>query len=52
MTDDDVKVGILNVIAFSLSFSALESYLKVTLLLVSIGYTSYKWFKLYQEKQK
>lgn len=51
MTDDDVKVGILNVLAFSLSFSDLESYLKVALLLVSIGYTVNKWYKLHKEKK-
>lgn len=51
MTDDDVKVGILNLLAFSLSFSALESYLKVALLLVSIGYTANKWYKLHKEKK-
>jgi hypothetical protein len=51
MTDDDVKVGILNLIAFSLSYSAIESSLKVALLLVSIGYTANKWYKLHKEKK-
>lgn len=51
MTDDDVKVGILNMAVLALSFSELESYLKVALLLVSIGYTCNKWYKLYKEKK-
>jgi hypothetical protein len=51
MNNDDVKVGILNMAVFALSFSELESYLKVALLLVSIGYTANKWYKLHKEKK-
>jgi len=45
MTDDDVKVGILNFVAISLSLSDLETSLKIITYVVSIGYTCYLWYK-------
>lgn len=50
MTDDDVKVLFLNAMTFLLSFAEIEVVLKIVLLLLSIGYTLYKWIVLYQAK--
>lgn len=50
MNDDDVKVLFLNAMTFLLSFAEIEVILKITLLLISIGYTLFKWINLYQEK--
>lgn len=33
------------------TFTNIESVLKIILLLVSIGYTCYKWFKDHKEKK-
>ena len=38
----DIKLGALNLIAFIVSFSNIEQWLKLTLLLVSIVYTIMK----------
>lgn len=50
MNDDDVKVLFLNAMTFLLSFAEIEVILKIALLLISIGYTLFKWINLYQEK--
>ena len=50
MTDDDVKVLFLNAMTFLLSFAEIEVILKIALLLISIGYTLYKWVALYQSR--
>jgi len=43
----DLKLYILNAAAFSISMMDwLEPVLKITLLLVTIGYTLHKWWKL------
>ena len=38
----DIKIGALNLITFMVSFSDIEQWLKLTLLLVSIVYTIMK----------
>ena len=40
----DMKLFLLNGSAFVVSLSTLETSLKILLLLVSIGYTIYKWW--------
>lgn len=40
----DMKLFLLNGSAFMISLSTLETSLKILLLLVSIGYTIYKWW--------
>ena len=35
----DFKIGAINILTFSLSFSNVEQWLKIALLVVSIGYT-------------
>ena len=47
----DVKLYLLNVLTFLLSLTDwIEPILKVTLLILTIGYTVHKWWKLYKEK--
>lgn len=41
----DSKIYILNVFALSVSLSNIETYLRITLLLVSIAYTLFKLLK-------
>ena len=52
MNMGDVKLYALNLTAFSVSMTGIEDYLKVLLLLVSIGYTLSKWVGLKKEKEK
>ena len=42
MDMQDIKIGALNLITFMVSFSNIEQWLKLTLLLVSIVYTIMK----------
>ena len=44
MTFSDIKIYTFNSIAFAMSFSAIETTLKIVLLLASIGYTTHKWY--------
>ena len=49
---DDIKVYGLNIFAFFMSiFDKVDAILKVTLLLVSIGYTIAKWYQLHKGKK-
>jgi hypothetical protein len=49
MSLEDLKIGIFNGIALSVSFTAVENSLKVILLLASIVYTVQK---IYQNNEK
>jgi len=51
MTDEDLKIAFFNSITFVLSFSTLESWFKVVLLGVTIGYTITKWVMLLKSKK-
>lgn len=51
MTDEDLKIGLINFMTFILSFSNLESWFKVILLGVTIGYTLTKWIMLLNSKK-
>ena len=42
----DLKVYLLNILSFAISFSDLDMALKFILLVVSIGYTIERWIKL------
>jgi len=42
----DLKVYLLNILSFAVSFSDLDMALKFILLVVSIGYTIERWIKL------
>jgi len=50
---DDLKLYCLNITSFTVaSFDWLEPALKVTLLILTIGYTIHKWWKLKNDKKK
>lgn len=51
MTDEDLKIAVINFMTFILSFSTLESWFKVILLAVTIGYTITKWVMLVNGKK-
>ena len=47
----DLKLYCLNITSFTIaSFDWLEPSLKITLLLVTIGYTAHKWYNLKKGK--
>jgi len=45
---DDFKLYAINIGAFTLSLTDIVDVLKIILLVVSIGYTAFKWFRLMQ----
>ena len=48
---DDVKLYCLNAASFTVaSFDWLEPTLKITLLVLTIGYTAHKWWNLKKNK--
>jgi hypothetical protein len=51
MNVQDLKIYLLNSFALVVSFSNIEMVLKILLLVVSIGYTSMKWYELYKKKK-
>lgn len=46
----DIKLMLLNFLVFMISFSNVEAFIRVILLLVTIGYTCHKWYSDYKEK--
>ena len=48
----DLKVYLLNILSFAVSFSDLDMALKFILLVVSIGYTIERWIKLRKDEPK
>jgi hypothetical protein len=46
----DARIYILNTTSLILSMTNIETYLKITLLVVSIGYTLHKWIHLKENK--
>ena len=52
MNIGDVKLYALNITALSVSMTNIENYLKILLLLVSIGYTLSKWVGLKEEDKE
>jgi hypothetical protein len=46
----DARIYLLNGTSLMLSMTNIETYLKIALLLVSIGYTLHKWIHLKQNK--
>ena len=50
---DDIKLYLLNAGSFTVTMMDwLEPVLKITLLLVTIGYTAHKWWRLRNERSK
>jgi hypothetical protein len=53
MSISDIKLYAMNVGAIGVTtFTQIEDYLKVFLLLVTIGYTLHKWVNLKKEKDE
>jgi hypothetical protein len=52
MTEDDLKIGLLNTVTLMLSFTSIEAALRVFLLGISIAYTGFKLYKLIKERNK
>ena len=53
MTIDEVKIWIINSVTLSVTtFGHIEDWLKLILLLVTIGYTATKWRRIYKEDSK
>ena len=48
----DLKVYLLNILSFAISFSDLDMALKFILLVVSIGYTIERWIKLRKDESQ
>lgn len=46
MSDTDFKIYSLNTASLTISMMNVETYLKIVLLLVTIGYTIHKWSQL------
>jgi hypothetical protein len=46
MNEQDVRLVLLNTTAMTISMAHIEVMLKITLLLVSIGYTAHRWHLL------
>jgi hypothetical protein len=51
MSVNDLKIGIINFIAFAVSFSNIEVFLKITLLIVSIILTILKIIEHFKNKK-
>ena len=51
MNHEDVKLAVVNGGSMALSFSNLESTLKILLLAVSIVYTTYKIYELHEGRK-
>jgi hypothetical protein len=47
MSPGDIKVLAMNSVVFGLSLTEIDIFLKIVLLLVSIGYTIHKWYLIY-----
>lgn len=52
MSEQDVRLLLLNVTTMGISMVQVETILKISLLLVSIGYTAQRWWILYKSKNK
>jgi hypothetical protein len=48
----DLKLYLLNILSFAISFSNIDVALKFILLIVSIGYTIERWIKLRKDESQ
>ena len=51
MTETDIKVLLFNASTFAISFAQIEMALKITLLLITIGYTAQRWYLMHKENK-
>ena len=47
----DIKIGAINLLTFTVSFTSIEQWLKIVLLVVSIGYTVMKIIEIKTNKK-
>jgi hypothetical protein len=50
MNEQDVRLLLINTTAMTISMAQVETILKLSLLLVSIGYTVQRWYYLHKNK--
>ncbi len=50
MSNNDLKIGAINAITMAISFTNVESILKIILLIVSIAYTALKTYEMLKNK--
>lgn len=48
----DIKMYLLNISTLAISFSQIDMILKITLLVLSVGYTAQRWYLLNKESKK
>lgn len=48
----DIKMYLLNISTFAISMSHIDMILKITLLVLSVGYTAQRWYLLNKEANK
>jgi hypothetical protein len=48
----DIKMYLLNIGTLAISMSHIDMILKITLLILSVGYTAQRWYLLNKESQK
>ena len=48
----DIKMYLLNIGTFAISMSHIDMILKITLLVLSVGYTAQRWYLLNKESKK
>lgn len=52
MSNNDLKIGAINAITMAISFTNVESILKIILLIVSIAYTALKTYEIIKNKNQ
>jgi hypothetical protein len=52
MSNNDLKIGAINAITMAISFTNVESILKIILLIVSIAYTVLKTYEIIKNKNQ
>jgi hypothetical protein len=50
MNEQDVRLLLINTTAMTISMAQVEMILKLSLLIVSIGYTAQRWWLLHKNK--
>tara|TARA_R110000803_G_scaffold210087_1_gene281005 strand:- start:366 stop:539 length:174 start_codon:yes stop_codon:yes gene_type:complete len=48
----DIRMYLLNIGTIAVSMSQIDMILKITLLILSVGYTAHKWYVLYKNSKK
>jgi hypothetical protein len=51
MSIQDMKLYVMNLSAFTLSFTNIDMVLKIVLLLITILYTAHKWYLMYEKNK-